>query len=1695
MVEVLSFSALPARPPTPPRSSSLKSAVLKSDIQQLPSHQAPLSTPSDGFSSPPNLSPFPQSSGLSKRVNFSPLTSYIKPPSFPTSNAHKSRTPLRALPPSNQCKPSKSILKSSCSSPASTPPAEQSFNSSDHLPAMLESICKQLAGGSRTSRADAYQHLLGTLAAYSNIPDEGALADQVETFSQYIRRDICEVSGIYQPLDIKLVRQALKLLAMFIYEPKFSSRLPDDLEVFVIDHAIASLQNPNVPKTVAIEYMRVLSMQKCSPKVMTSNRVTLLLSVLKDITNRVEGKAVLAHRLAIYRELLLLPQSTMASHADLWMDHLITALLHNLKDIRTRAIKVGKLAAMAMGPNTTVSVALREVLDVTLENGSPFVAELCDRLSAMISSPDSGSQVPQIWSVIILLLRTKRWSIDNWPHLKDWLLVIQRCFNCSDIMTKSQALMAWDLFVYALSPNESTSTDITKILFRPILSQLERKKSDKQGILVNQAFTSYHRLLYYAFRPSASHSRLAFFWTIYIGNPFSGNLNSDPTNNERLCRILSYLLWNQQPKIWEEDKIGIIKGTTLEPEDLPRLDCRWIRSRLPIILPVFKSLFKSSAWNDDDIAKSGIGLSWTNLSKALSDAGSNEITPSSESMQAIASILGTLQRVWRTAPLSLNANGDTRNDTFYKRFQFLLTTVVSSTGPAIFTDKLFAQISQDRFQTATTPAHNRQSVDNNVKSPLLHLLHLITFSPLPSSTISSAYFQLLHVIIEMGVQGKTSRYAKLEVLRQFADLLLEQSGNVSDVNLECLSNCHHVWQSIAKLAKGYLLAFPMRTEIMKRDGSAPNDYENVITILVAGSRFESSFSEWSLLLDSFSSVVRAEKGEAALTGILETLSETISSQPLAAVAGNCAALLDLLKFTSVQEQPPSPTHPSINKSPFAYRQIQHHSGNKLIELTSKVLKEIYVELAGTDHSRIVRFLASTTKLIDRCPSSFGPILLSELQDSLGLWITDRDGVLTSRPDVGNNISASARELILSTTKLLQKSAELKDTLLQKLSTLVTSGLESRHKFTANQFIKLWNNSFGSRTTLEYPENVEKALRRLKPFVHLSLPNFPQEENSTIDLSSPDFLSSQEDMVESETPIKLLDSTSKIYKAFSPSPAQSTTPSSTNKACRRKRSTPSTSKLSTPKPRLRHDDSQIRFVPVDSSPAPNAVGDAQVLTDHQREVRDRQRGETARQYPGLRSSDSQLDRDTSYPPLPAKLGGFKNEENALPSPVLHLPIEGNEENFPDRSPTSTPETSVVQLDQMVKSHLISVLDIAGRQSEDPPSSPPQISHHENRSIEASETKRICDVKNQEIVMSDDLSSPPRSSPTPISGDPSHRRSMFSSRKTAEWKATRTNKVINPEPKDITSQGDYPSIFPTQDADLVPSEESENKGHSNSSNPNCPVSNIEVDRIDIIPDSFSNDLERQIASQLEQDLELSMDMEVSSKGTPEPNASIVTRSMKRKRDDKSSQERDRIKRVSPNRRSKVVVDESVASEKIPSHQENITCGNEVVPSKRPSRSSRKKTNSILDSAKIINPSQEIGKPAHCPNHRKSKKRRSLRLSGQPALPAPSVEQRDEQMAHQMSPDSEMAKNTAADVEMSNQTDHPYSKEGDLAGSTEQETRSGKPETSGAGILASLRSVLGSIRTVTFGRRVLREIEDVMFDIKVEAHDAERRHNGNA
>ncbi|KAK2803062.1 hypothetical protein FQN50_007143 [Emmonsiellopsis sp. PD_5] len=1660
MVDGPSFSALPPRPPTPPRSSSFNSAPSKTDALQSSNNQPPLSTPDGALSL--DLSPHPHSSA-SKKVIFSPL-----PAAFATPNS-KLRTPLRTLPPSNQCRPSKSILKT-CSSPAAPLSDDLLPSPVENLPAMLESISHQLAGESRASRADAYKQLVGALTAYRNLPDGNALADKVESISGYIRRDICEVVGTYNPLDIKVVRQALKLLIMFIFNPNLSLRLSDDLRIFIIDHSIASLQNPNTPKIIATEYLRVLAVQNFSPKIVTSSRIAHLLSALNDITTRIEGKAIVANRLDIYERLLFLPQAAMASQADFWMDHLVTALHHNVKEIRAKAIHFGRLVAIKFGPNAPISTQLRKILDIDTGDNSKFVLELCGRLTAMISNSESSPHVPQIWSVVILLLRNKRWAIDQWDHLKDWLLVIQKCFNCSDLTTKSQALVAWDLLVYSLPLGEATSNDIVKLLFRPIHSQLERKKSDKQTPLLNQAFSTYHKLLYYAFRPSTSHARLELFWTAYMKTAFSENLNSDLTNNRRLCQILASLLWNPQPKVWDENKIKINKVTVIDAEDLPRLDCKWVRSRLSVILPLFESLFRMSTWSDKTVQESSIAIAWLHLSKALADASSKEITPSSESMQALASILGILLRVWKDEPRSLNATGPGAKEAFYDRFHFLLRTSVSCIGPTPFTDKLLLKTSQETFQTSHTPTHHRRTLDGNIKPPVFHLFELIVISSHPE--LNPAYFRLIQGVIEIGVQARTSRSAQLETLRQFSDLCIGKRKKPWVFRVGDFTILRNAWHSIATLAKGCLTGYPVETASRHCEDSTSHDYENVIAILAAGSGFSQEFPEWSQLLDSFCSVVKSERGEIALAAIPDMLAEQALLQPFGPSLYCCAALLDLAVFIPTPEQPPPSFHPSASKSPLMHRRTQQPpSHDNLAELANQVLEQTYEDLRHIEPVQVVKLCDAMAKFCDRCPSKLGPRFLEKTQGSLGLWLADRRAFLTSS-QIDKSVIAAAQSLIRSIANLLQQSSNTHPTLLQQLSILVTSGFESRHRSTVNKFVKLWNSSFGTLLTLEYPENVERALRQLKPFVHLLLPNFPPGVNNMVELPSPEFLSSQDEVARSDTPLALLDRHNKLIKT----PSQTNTPSSASRSRRRKKSTPLSSRVSTPKPRLRHDDSQIQFVPVESSPTVNSMGDTQVLTENQREVRDRQRGETAKMFPGLRSSASQLGQDTTRQP---NANNSDRIESAPPTPSLHLSLAVNDDELPGSSPTPSSKNHVLQPGQMNSSSLSSMLDLDDIHSEDLPSSPPQIHDRQNTHPQASTAQRDSNKNEQDIANQpvSPISSQPEipdagSQPGTPNADEMKRATAADTSKqdvTGSASKSRVDHLADEDPNGgLSRDGD--------DTDRGPSP---SRDHARGKYPG-------PDRVDLNPDSFSDDLEHQIVSQLQQDLELSMDMELADDKQQVADASVLTRSMKRKREDIASARPDRAKRPSPSPRRSRSSDKGVPqqpSENSAAHPETVLPGDDTGTQRKRSSRSRRTANPSPGGTQTSNPLTHSGQTSQ----RKSKKRRSQRLNDQTILDPPD-EQIEDQAEPQISPDRGMAEPTA-DVEMQEANEPP----GDQADHSGPAAAPDQSEVTG--ILASLRSVLGSIRTATFGRTALREIDDVMFDIRVEAHDAARRHEGRS
>lgn len=861
---------------------------------------------------------------------------------------------------------------------------------------MLESVTQQLAGDSHASRSDAYTQLLGTLTAYRDVPNTDLLCDRVGVLTQFIRRDIAQAPSTSNAQAISLVRHALNLLSMFAWHSQLSTHISDDFKSFFLDHAINSLQVTYLPKSVAVDYMRALSVLTFPPKILVNGKVIQLLSVFKDIAVRVRGKAVLLLRLTIYEKLLCHSKTVFTSQASAWTDNVVTALFHEVAEIRIKAITLGFQVAVMVGPNNAISKAIQDTLDVSAENEPKFGEKLSSRLVAMISGRESGVQgvhIPQIWSVVILLLRRSRWSIEQWSLLKQWLLVIQKCFNCSDPAVKLQALVAWDRFVFAVQPNEPTASKGTvKLLCRPILSQLERKRTDKSSGLLTQAYASYYHLLYYAFRPSASHDRLDLFWKEYVVRFLSGTSVLAPDSHETACGILAALFWNSHPKIWPEGKP--IDSSKLSPSDLPRLDFRWIRSRLSTILPVLETLFKTASWSEADLAESPVGIAWVNLSRCLAEASSKEIQPSHETMNAIGRILEMLQRVWRDVPGSLNASDG--SDSFLTRFQFLLTTVISTIGSMPFTDKFISKTSNNTFQTVSTPSQRHPQGDGKSRPAVVHLLDLIRHSPHPLPHAACCDF--FRNLIDVSLKGRTSRGSRLEILCQFADSLSE-----ADTPPICPNYSKLAWMIIAEVTEKNLASTTQtNTPVRDRDSAAVRDYEKVKKILVAGTKYPYSATEWIRLLNSLVTTIQADKANGTVIPILEAISEELCSLPSTVPLPQFVALLDHTLAPNDATHTAKPFVPA-NKIPGSKPRQDAVPLEKTMALVTRALKETYEQVPSVNSQDILSLMEGIIRFVDRCPSTFHPTLLEKCQAGVALWLADGEDKITKTSFLDKNI--------------------------------------------------------------------------------------------------------------------------------------------------------------------------------------------------------------------------------------------------------------------------------------------------------------------------------------------------------------------------------------------------------------------------------------------------------------------------------------------------------------------------------------------------------------------------------------------------------------------------------------------------------------------------------------------------------------------
>ncbi|KAL9015061.1 MAG: hypothetical protein Q9173_000314 [Seirophora scorigena] len=1157
------------RPPTPPKDKTEDTARLPVDLtyQGTLGQHILLDTPEG---SPSSSSEYFHGSGgkLPKRVVFSPWTSYHKPPVSHCKTTAMDGT-LRSLPPSKECVAShKSILKISThnSSPLFDISQQLVLDPSEPVAVLLQSLSQHLSSASRDSRLDSYRTLLGCLSSYKEVPDTQLLVENLAGFLEYIRRDVLSKKTESGLPDVELSSHSLKVLTPILYTPGLAGAVPQEFAAFIAELAVSSMEILDTPKALLDHYMQLLARQKLGQKIINPERANRILNALNGLETRVKGNRVVGLKLMIYQRLLVQAKSLMIPRAEDWLEFLISSMSSSIKDIRSHAIAFGTDAALALGTTSAVSQSLIEILDRDHPSGPRIVDRLGARLLELLNVKDGGLHVPQIWSIVILFLRNRRYRFERWKHLQGWFAIMERAFNSSDAKVKFQANVAWNRFVSVLSLDATTDASIIKVLRKPIASQLERMDNDKHMKYAKQiARSSYCNLLYYAFRPGATHEQLGLYWDAFVSPIIVNRHSATKSDFDFSCEVLGALLNSSQPRVWDHDRAHRL--LQMKPEELPCLDPKWIRHRVAKIVSILDNLRSHPQLVQCGNIKASVFFKvWQSFVEALGAAASKEVKVSMATMNAIAHIMTMLNRYWTSQGIS------GRLDVFVA----LIDEAVAKIGFRPFAEKRLLQApSGSSFEAAETPSSRSGHSYGSMKSPITHVLDaLVNFVGLDEP--ATANHQAIQGFLELALRSASCRRTRLAILWELAhDVISGRSQNVAPRLF--------FWKC---LAEGTAQAL-FKPQATVRDDESPqnlgNDYRDAVRLLELGLREfgHDIYPSWKTLSDAVIDKIQHETGYAGiLLEYTEPLSKSMRDEGLRKVSN------DHLRCG---------THI-----------LNHVRWPESRQALERVRKQLWGR--GT---------------VSRAPTSLDPFdhLYSMTETLLTLAYADVSALSLS---VIIELVRKMWEIIIDTIKSVAKP---ESSSLAFISDLLAAGFRSRHKTIVNDLIDAWNQSFGKAKALEYPATLHHALARIRLHTEVELPGFVNDETTEI-MSSPfNFIESQDEMVGLEPELEL--SETRCSRDQEPARTHSQIRDVDIPLSPVAKGARPVSRL-TPKRRLRHDDSQIQFAAVDSSPVVASVVESLHLTEHQKEVKERQEKGAAAMFPEIRSSPRKP-RSTERPP--------------------------------------------------------------------------------------------------------------------------------------------------------------------------------------------------------------------------------------------------------------------------------------------------------------------------------------------------------------------------------------------------------------------------------------------------------------------------------
>jgi hypothetical protein len=1177
---------------------------------------------------------------------------------------------------------------------------------------MLNSALQHLGRPSRSARLDAYLALNGALKTYDGIPDPEAILGKSSLLVQFMARDLAWKDDEGR-VDRDIVTQALHLASAIIFNARTAHALDEEFRSFLLERSLVVLDQPEMPKAVIKGHMLLLCQHRLHVAVLTPARAEKLISALYTIQDRCSGNSFIPARLIIYHRILEQAPGTMLGKMREWVEHVFHGLLSNHKETRTRALETLTAAGLSLGTNFQAAKGIYELFERKSSEEEKYGEFLLRKLWDNVEDPGMAPYVPQIWTAVILFLRSKRRPFERWPSIKHWLRLLQRCLNSGDNAIRHQAHIAWNRLVFSVMPDSSTSDSFRAMLKVPIEVGLKIRVKDKHSQVQRAlAMESFCNLVHYAMRPGLSHDEIDAAWNMYIDGVLGPVASFSSRGSQFTCNVLQGL-FSRSESVWNINAAN--EPRAIKPEDLARLEPRWIRSRFSLIVGLLEPVLAMHL-SPQATDRSHVDRCWQSCLTAIAEAGTQEVKTSNELKEVIAQLTNLFRRLWSTSAELLSAD---EISTWFARFQSLVEAAIDTLGQGHFVQDFLTMTGSDEVAATVTPSSRASKHPLPTRSPavLLMALHCrATKAVCQTESYARSPVWLLRLL----VGTKSALSTNLLILQRSLHVCLDPTS----MNQNPDSN-EIIWTSIAQSA---VVLIDSQNELTSnREGPINTILKSALFILQHGIHLTSGSRTSQHLMTTLYATLctfalhRGGDGSLVL-GIMEPFAKIIADNSATVTVETVIQLttvvlkhsrwpknrqaLDLGRKYVGGYSLDSPKTTAFDPFDCVYTMVC--TASKKAYCTS--LKAECLQL----------FFESFIQFLRGCPPAILGAALRRTQETITNWVEDQNQELfrgSVLPEHEANTSTSVVQCWTSVLDLVRSLPRKEPSPLKSLEPLFIAGFSSPCKDVVNATITFWNTTFGIETALRYPPTLEAVLFARSLQADLLLPGLRKDTENIASFELPEMIDLSQTNITTADIVPNLGMTSRLATMLR-RPETENTLIRQHLAQTALARQASPAKVALPKqpislPKLRHDDSQIEFAAIEPS-SPISEGTSQLLTDRQLEIRERQRDD-AHMYPQMSSSppptgDPTIKRLVFAPP----------SVSVSTSGVLETPGEFNDANpMSDDLPSSPTPKAVKQIAGPVVLQEDAEEDYGDDDDSDldsaPPSSPPRISEegHQNK----------------------------------------------------------------------------------------------------------------------------------------------------------------------------------------------------------------------------------------------------------------------------------------------------------------------------------------------------------------------------------------------